>query len=295
MALCSRSRLRRSDVKYGVYPHATWKTTDPRTGDGHAVPTGQGFVDREITGAVPYGRMQPIREFARRADADKLASRLTFDLGLTGREDRGAVLEALRRKPAKGKTDRDPRLKKRSSVTPRCTRGLEVQTLIFPKSQFTEARARAWMKSQGMRITKIDETGTSYRFRQRAPTDFVRGTFRTIAVGTRGAKAVVGCPRPGRESDKARQRDPLKPVPMSVLYKAVGEGYDAISPEMKLKYGPAATLDYIIYGSRFPDELRRNILAANRLKRASLEAMIEKRQAERHAWLLGAGRRKRRR
>lgn len=83
---------------YGVYPHAIWKTIDPRTGDGVAVPTGQGYVDREMSAAVPYGRMEPIRVFARRADADKLASRLTFDLGLSGRESRAEVLSALKRR-----------------------------------------------------------------------------------------------------------------------------------------------------------------------------------------------------
>lgn len=95
---------KRATGRYAVYPHAVWKVTDHRTGDGHAVPTGQGYVDREITSAVPYGRMQPVRVFARRSDADKLASRLTIDLDLTGRESREEILAAMKRKPA-----RDPR------------------------------------------------------------------------------------------------------------------------------------------------------------------------------------------
>jgi hypothetical protein len=88
-------------VRYGVYPHSLWKVTDHRTGDGHAVPTGQGFVDREVTSAVPYGRIEPVRVFTRRSDADKLAMRLTVDLGLSGHESRPEILAALKRKASR--------------------------------------------------------------------------------------------------------------------------------------------------------------------------------------------------
>lgn len=63
---------------YGVYPHAVWHVTDHATGDGEPLETGGGFVVREVSCAVPYGRMRPIRTYKRRAAAEKLADRLTF-------------------------------------------------------------------------------------------------------------------------------------------------------------------------------------------------------------------------
>ena len=78
---------------------------------------------------------------------------------------------------------------------------------------------------------------------------------------------------------------------MSELSQAVEEGYDRLSPEMKNEYGPSALLDHI--AGRLPSELRSDIAHANRLKRSSLEAIIERRQAERHDWVRGGRRRRR--
>lgn len=56
---------------WGVYPHAEWV-------HDHVETTGRGYVVRELTRAVPYGRMHPLRVFSRRKDADAMADRLTF-------------------------------------------------------------------------------------------------------------------------------------------------------------------------------------------------------------------------
>ncbi len=63
---------------WGVYPHAFWKVTDHTNGDGVPVLSGPqyGYVVREITGAVPYGRMVPVRVYKMRHAADKLAENL---------------------------------------------------------------------------------------------------------------------------------------------------------------------------------------------------------------------------
>ena len=58
---------------WGVYPHAEWNYAK-----SCVVETGRGFVVREISPAVPYGRMTPVRTFKRKHAADKLADYLTF-------------------------------------------------------------------------------------------------------------------------------------------------------------------------------------------------------------------------
>ena len=64
-------------MTFGVYPHAIWKVTDHATGGGVAVETGRGLVVREVTGAVPYGRMVPIRTYKRRHAAEAYADKKT--------------------------------------------------------------------------------------------------------------------------------------------------------------------------------------------------------------------------
>jgi len=67
-----------------------------------------------------------------------------------------------------------------------------VQTLIFSKDSFDSAQeTKDWAKAHDFKSGKVDETGTSYRLRQRDPGDFDSDTFRTITITT-GVKAVVG-------------------------------------------------------------------------------------------------------
>lgn len=61
---------------FGVYHHAFWLTEDQATGAGRPVLTGGGHVVREVTAAVPYGRMTPLRTFKRRNDAVRYSDRL---------------------------------------------------------------------------------------------------------------------------------------------------------------------------------------------------------------------------
>lgn len=71
----------------------------------------------------------------------------------------------------------------------------EIQTLIFGKDRFkTAAEAKLWATENGFKAPKVDETGDSFRLRQRAPRDFKEGTFRTIAL-TDEVKAVVAVPK----------------------------------------------------------------------------------------------------
>lgn len=71
--------------------------------------------------------------------------------------------------------------------------GMVIQTLIFSKEVFeTKEEAIKWAKDHDFSTAKgVDETETSFRIRQREPSDFRSETFRTIDI-TDGVKAVVG-------------------------------------------------------------------------------------------------------
>jgi len=68
---------------------------------------------------------------------------------------------------------------------------MNVQTLIFPKGKFERAAAVEWAKKHGYKVDKVDETGSSWRIRQKLPGRMGPKTFRTIAFGDSGIKAVV--------------------------------------------------------------------------------------------------------
>lgn len=75
-----------------------------------------------------------------------------------------------------------------------CPRGTQVQTLLFDRDKFTRAEAIAWARRNGYVAHKIDTTANKYRLRQKAPSHFTRGSFRTIMLSDR-VEAVIGCPR----------------------------------------------------------------------------------------------------
>jgi hypothetical protein len=67
-----------------------------------------------------------------------------------------------------------------------------VQTLIFPKSKYSESRAKAWSMAHGYVVHKTDVTSQSIRIRQRPPSKFQKGSLRTISFGRSGIRAVIG-------------------------------------------------------------------------------------------------------
>ena len=92
------------------------------------------------------------------------------------------------------------------STAQRCTRGEEIQSLIFPESKWTLKEAKAWAKAHAYKSTGVDRTSQSVRIRQHAPSGYVQGSFRTIPLGRSGVKAVIGCPIRGREHDKRKAK-----------------------------------------------------------------------------------------
>lgn len=64
-------------MAFGIYPHATNDSNGKvhETSPGHRfhVP---GYVVREVSGAVPYGRMTPVRQYDSAKLAQKFADKL---------------------------------------------------------------------------------------------------------------------------------------------------------------------------------------------------------------------------
>ncbi len=60
-----------------------------------------------------------------------------------------------------------------------------VQTVLFDRSSWDSKRARSWLGGHGFKSSKLDETENKLRFRQREPSEFETGSFRTIATGKR--------------------------------------------------------------------------------------------------------------
>lgn len=79
-------------------------------------------------------------------------------------------------------------------ATSLCPVGTEIQTLIFSKDNFKKSDAVTWVHKHNFHGTEVDETGTSYRYRQQNPRKFREDSFRTITIKD-GVKAVIGCPK----------------------------------------------------------------------------------------------------
>lgn len=89
-----------------------------------------------------------------------------------------------------------------------CSRGTEIVSLIFPFAMSVVA-AEIWARNHGFRFEDLEfpETTGTIRAPQRRSQDFVPGSFRTIMVSTKDdIRAVIGCPRKGRESDVSKGR-----------------------------------------------------------------------------------------
>ena len=104
--------------------------------------------------------------------------------------------------PPVTKARRDSSAKRRKSATrrdaapninPVCPVGTQVQTVILSQQYFNQREATSWIRRQGFRVSKIDETSNSWRFRQQNPNEFDRDSFRTIRLRP-GVTVVIGCP-----------------------------------------------------------------------------------------------------
>lgn len=88
------------------------------------------------------------------------------------------------------------------NVSPGEAKQMEVQSVIFPKKHWDDvADCKQWLKDHDFKSSDVDETSTSWRFRQRDPGDFSR--MRTVCLTPRGTapgpdcriEAIVGMPK----------------------------------------------------------------------------------------------------
>jgi hypothetical protein len=70
------------------------------------------------------------------------------------------------------------------------SKSMQVQSLLFPREDFTTSQARAWARKHGYRAGKVDVTDQYVRLRQASPETF--RLMRTVPFGESGIKAVVG-------------------------------------------------------------------------------------------------------
>jgi hypothetical protein len=93
---------------------------------------------------------------------------------------------------------------------------MEIQSVMFSKEKWTKSKAREWLRKNDMKAPKADDQKNFIRYTQRPKTHFKKGSFKTIELGKgKGIKAVVGCPKPGKESDKKKKKNP----PLKVTIK----------------------------------------------------------------------------
>jgi hypothetical protein len=71
-----------------------------------------------------------------------------------------------------------------------------VQTLLFPKTRYSEKEACEWAKHHGFHCTKVDDAEHFWRVRQQTPSRFEKDSFRTVAFGEGGIEAVIGHLKP---------------------------------------------------------------------------------------------------
>ena len=100
-----------------------------------------------------------------------------------------------------------------------------IQTLIFDKTKYSASEAAAWAKDHGFAVASnpgVDETEDSVRIRQRSPSQFETGSFRTIDLAP-GIKAVIGRPK---KTDGASNNGPLGDQSMESKIRIDGVSFE---------------------------------------------------------------------
>ena len=76
----------------------------------------------------------------------------------------------------------------------KCKKGMKTQSVLFPRSKWTQKQARVWLLAHGMVAAKVDATANYYRYRQVFLGRCEKSSFRVIPFGGK-IKAVVCCPK----------------------------------------------------------------------------------------------------
>lgn len=198
----ARRRILEAEARFGIGPFRLQRDEAPppssrRGAGGYRFATTAALVRQERLGVPQAQRI--VSDWSKYVDARRKEGRSASSTAEhIARFTRQHLARPYSRDPQQ--KARDP---KRKPSFRRCPRGMEVQTLIF--RGWTPARAQTWAREHDFRVTKIDQTPSSIRIRQRSPNDFVKSSFRTISMGTT-VRAVVGCPRLLVKRDEAPQK-----------------------------------------------------------------------------------------
>ena len=95
---------------------------------------------------------------------------------------------------------------------PRFPKSTEVQTVIFPKEDWSVATSKRWLREHGFKASTVDETSNFYRYRQKLPVRFRKETFRTIEIGDSGIKAVIGVPKKSEQWTERLRKNPSQVI-----------------------------------------------------------------------------------
>ena len=93
----------------------------------------------------------------------------------------------------------------------KCPRGTEIVSVVFESPRWTARDARGWLIAHSFKAPKVDRTKNQIRYKQRPTAHFTKGSFKTIDLEKKkGISAIVACPKPGKESDKPKKKNPGK-------------------------------------------------------------------------------------
>lgn len=78
---------------------------------------------------------------------------------------------------------------------------MEVQSILFMKSDWTLKDCKKWLKEHKFSKSKVDETDDYYRFRQKNPDLFFEDSFRTIINKENHMAFIIALPQ--KKSNKS--------------------------------------------------------------------------------------------
>jgi hypothetical protein len=59
----------------------------------------------------------------------------------------------------------------------------QVQSIVFDKSEWTIKKAKKWLKEHNYKVSKVDKTETTLRFRQEDPNNYTEFRVKTLPGG----------------------------------------------------------------------------------------------------------------
>jgi hypothetical protein len=149
-------------------------------------------LDEAARARTPEDRAAALAVAARMAEGLRRATGEAERVGLGRAAEHAAFLGEVEARAARKRVRRsDPKRTRRGQRV--CPVGTSVQSLVFSRDKFTPDSARQWALKHRMSARKVHATNGSIRIRQRPPSSYVPGSFRTIDFAP-GVKAVIGCP-----------------------------------------------------------------------------------------------------